>query len=81
MPTGARVSNKTGSLNNTSSDIAIVQYPDGRAIAVAIYVTGQGAKLSRERKIAAIARELYDGFAAKSRPRQNWTNAPYQGGQ
>lgn len=81
MPASARVSNKTGSLNNTSSDIAIVEYPDGRAFAVAIYVTGQGAKLARERKIAAIARELYDGFGSNSRPRQNWTSAPYNSGQ
>lgn len=82
MPASSRVSNKTGSLNNTSSDIAIVEYPDGRAIAVAIYVTGQGSKLARERKIAAIARALYDGFGANARPRQNWTNAPYGvGGQ
>ena len=81
MPSDSRVSNKTGSLNNTSSDIAIVEYPDGRALAVAIYVTGQGTKLARERKIATIARELYDGFNAKSQPRQNWTNATYGSGQ
>ena len=78
MPSDARVSHKTGSLNNTSSDIGIIESPDGRAIAVAIYVTGQGSRLARERKIAAIARELYDGFAAQARAAQqrNWTSAP-----
>ena len=80
MPSNVRVSHKTGSLNNTSSDIGIIESPDGRAIAVAIYVTGQGSKLARERKIAAIARELYDGFSAKARNRQNWTSAPRVGG-
>ncbi len=80
MPTEAVVSHKTGSLNNTSSDIGIIQSPDGRAIAVAIYVTGQGSRLARERRIAAIARALYDGFGARARARQNWTSAPRTGG-
>ncbi|MEQ8771696.1 MAG: serine hydrolase [Erythrobacter sp.] len=84
MPDEAVVSHKTGSLNNTSSDIGIIEYPDGRAIAVAIYVTGQGSRLARERRIAAIARALYDGFEAKARLRPddgiNWTSAPRTGG-
>lgn len=79
IPTEARVSHKTGSLNNTSSDIGIIEMPDGRAIAVAIYVTGQGTRQAREDRIAAIARALYDGFAAKAQqdPVRNWANAPY----
>ncbi|HSF12276.1 MAG TPA: serine hydrolase [Erythrobacter sp.] len=79
IPLEARVSHKTGSLNNTSSDVGIIETPDGRAIAIAIYVTGQGTKLAREQRIAAIARALYDGFAVKAQqnPTQNWTAAPY----
>ncbi|MDP5103199.1 MAG: class A beta-lactamase-related serine hydrolase [Erythrobacter sp.] len=79
IPLEARVAHKTGSLNNTSSDIGIIETPDGRAIAIAIYVTGQGTKLAREQRIAAIARALYDGFAVKAQqnPTQNWTAAPY----
>jgi beta-lactamase class A len=82
IPLEARVSHKTGSLNNTSSDIGIIECPDGRAIAVAIYVTGQGTKLAREERIAAIARALYDGFAvrAQTNPTRNWTAAPYATG-
>ena len=83
MPEEASVSHKTGSLNNTSSDIGIIEYPDGRAIAVAIYVTGQGSRGNREARIAAIARALYDGFEAKDRARknrENWTSAPRVGG-
>ena len=82
IPLEARVSHKTGSLNNTSSDIGIIECPDGRVIAVAIYVTGQGTKLAREQRIAAIARALYDGFAvrAQNSPTQNWANAPYPTG-
>lgn len=83
MPYDARVSHKTGSLNNTSSDIGIVETPDGRVIAVAIYVTGQSTRAAREDKIAEIARALYDGFAARaqsnpiSNPNRTWTSAPY----
>ena len=82
MPLEARVSHKTGSLNNTSSDIGIIECPDGRVIAVAIYVTGQGSKLARQERIAAIARALYDGFAARANqnPTRNWASAPYGNG-
>ncbi|TAD84470.1 MAG: serine hydrolase [Sphingomonadales bacterium] len=82
IPLEARVSHKTGSLNNTSSDIGLIECPDGRVIAVAIYVTGQGTKLAREERIAAIARALYDGFAvrAQQNPTRNWASAPYATG-
>jgi len=64
LPTGAAVSHKTGSLSNTSSDVGVIQTPDGRAFAVAIYVTGQGNRLAREQRIASIARAVYDGYAS-----------------
>ncbi len=82
IPLEARVSHKTGTLSNTSSDVGLIECPDGRVIAVAIYVTGQGGKLAREERIAAIARALYDGFAARaqSNPVRNWANAPYDNG-
>ena len=82
IPLEARVSHKTGSLFNTSSDIGLIECPDGRVIAVAIYVTGQGTKLARQDRIAAIARALYDGFAvrAQQNPTRNWANAPYASG-
>ena len=80
MPSGVRVSHKTGSLNNTSSDIGILEMPDGRAVAVAIYVTGQGSRLNREAKIAQIARALHDGYAAQ-KSRRTYTDATYWGGE
>lgn len=82
MPDYVEVSHKTGSLNNTSSDIGILEGPEGHAIAVAIYVTGQGSRRAREDRIANIARALYDGFARRagvSRPRV-WTSAEQTGG-
>ena len=62
MPDDVTVAHKTGSLSNTSSDIGIITAPDGRSIAVAIYVTGQGTRANREARIASIARAIYDGY-------------------
>ncbi|MBV1917637.1 MAG: class A beta-lactamase-related serine hydrolase [Sphingomonadaceae bacterium] len=66
LPEDANVAHKTGSLYNTSSDIGIIKTPDGRAFAVAIYVTGQGTRRNREARIATLARAIYDGY--NSRP-------------
>src|SRR5690606_30512005 len=51
LPAGVTVAHKTGSLNNTSSDVGIITAPDGRSIALAIYVTGQGTRDNREARI------------------------------
>ncbi|ANY18721.1 Extended-spectrum beta-lactamase PER-1 precursor [Tsuneonella dongtanensis] len=75
LPDGARVAHKTGTLSNTASDIGIIHTPDGRAIAVAIYVTGQGSKPARDAKIASIARALYDGY--QQAPARAYANATY----
>jgi beta-lactamase class A len=75
LPLGAKVAHKTGSLSNTSSDIGLITTPDGRTIAVAIYVTGQGARASREERIASIARALYDGYGESAR---QYANARYR---
>ena len=80
MPASVRVSHKTGSLNNTSSDVGILETPDGRAVALAIYVTGQGTRLNREAKIAQIARAIHDGYAAQNdNGKRVWTNADFGG--
>lgn len=62
LPEGVRVAHKTGTLSNTASDVGILESPDGHAIAVAIYVTGQGGKPARDARIAEIARTLYDNY-------------------
>lgn len=61
LPGDARVAHKTGTLNNTASDVGIIQAPDGHAYAVAIYVTGQGGKAGRDARIASIASTVYFG--------------------
>lgn len=84
LPLSANLAHKTGTLSRTASDIGIFQMPDGRAIAVAIYVTGQSpsleaengsrseklaARANRDSRIATITRALYDGFSAKDQQR------------
>lgn len=64
LPEGTLVQDKTGTLFNTASDVGFIYTPDGRPLAIAIYVTGQGGKPNRSYKIASIARELYDGYAS-----------------
>ena len=75
LPDEARVAHKTGTLSNTASDIGIINTPDGRAIAVAIYVTGQGSRAARDAKIASIARAIYDGY--QSQPARAYASATY----
>lgn len=62
LPNDAIVGHKTGTLNNTSSDVGIIRTADGRNIAIAIYVTGQGSKPGRDMRIASIARTVYEGY-------------------
>ena len=66
LPQEARIAHKTGTLNNTSSDVGIIHTPDGRSIAIAVYVTGQGGKVNRDYRIASISRAVYDGYLTES---------------
>jgi beta-lactamase class A len=75
MPGGVTIAHKTGTLSNTASDVGIITGPDGRAIAVAIYVTGQGGKANRDAKIASLARAIYDGYGESAR---QWATASYR---
>lgn len=78
LPEEVQVAHKTGSLNNTSSDIGIIKTPDGRAYAVAIYVTGQGSRLARENRIAQIAKAIFDGYTElAANDNTHWVNARY----
>lgn len=66
LPEGTAIAHKTGTLANTASDVGFIETPDGRNLAVAIYVTGQGGKQGRESRIALLARAIYDGYNADS---------------
>ncbi|MBC2669940.1 serine hydrolase [Novosphingobium piscinae] len=65
LPEGTAIAHKTGTLYNTASDVGFIETPDGRKLAVAIYVTGQGGKPGRESRIALLARTIYDGYSTE----------------
>ena len=59
LPPGARVENKTGTLNNYTSDVGFLTTPTGRRIAVAFFARGGE---NRPAVIATAARMIYDAF-------------------
>ena len=94
LPAGAGLAHKTGTLSRTASDIGIFHTPDGRAIAAAIYVTGQSSSMAaengnrnlklearqmRDQRISSIAGALYRGFARKDGDGRVWADADYGG--
>ena len=94
LPMSAGLAHKTGTLSRTASDIGIFQLPDGRAVAAAIYVTGQSpsmavengnrsrkleARQMRDARISTIAGALYRGFASREDDRRVWADADYGG--
>lgn len=94
LPLSANLVHKTGTLSRTASDIGIFHTPDGRAIAAAIYVTGQSpsmavengsrssklaARRERDSRIAAITGALYEGFALRNTDGRVWADAAYGG--
>jgi beta-lactamase class A len=71
LPEGVRVAHKSGTsdvdngLAHATNDIGLIPLPDGRRIAIAVFVTDSTADLAaREQAIARIARATYD-FAHK----------------
>ncbi len=65
LPAGAKVENKTGTLNGYTGDVGFLTLPDGRRIAVAFFARGGE---NRSGVIATAARAIYDGFSATPRP-------------
>lgn len=57
------VQNKTGTLNNFTTDVGFLTLPDGRRIAVAFFARGGE---NRPAVIASAARAIYDGFGTRS---------------
>lgn len=60
LPSYAQVENKTGTLNNFTSDVGYLTLSDGRRIAVAFFARGGE---NRPAVIATAARAIYDTFA------------------
>lgn len=63
MPYGAQVENKTGTLNQYTSDVGFLTLPDGRRVAVVFFARGGE---NRPAVIATAARAIYDTFSIRT---------------
>lgn len=63
LPAGTMVAHKTGTLWAQTSDVGIIRMPDGRKVALAVFVTGQESHAAQAQVIAAAARAVYDSYA------------------
>jgi beta-lactamase class A len=75
LPTGTRVAHKSGTSDvdngvaHATNDIGLIALPDGRRIAIAVFVTDSTAdEVTRERVIARIARAAYDASLQSTSP-------------
>ena len=62
LPAGTLVAHKTGTLWSQTSDVGIIRLPDGRNVALAVFVTGRGSHSAQAQTIAQVARTVYDSF-------------------
>jgi len=63
LPEGTLLAHKTGTLAGVTDDVGIVRLPDGRHLAMAIFVTGPESHTTQAGIIAQVARVLYDGYS------------------
>lgn len=63
LPEDVVFAHKTGTLAGVTDDVGIVRLPDGRHLAIAIFVTGPEGHTAHAGMIAQIARVLYDGYS------------------
>jgi beta-lactamase class A len=78
LPTGVRVAHKSGTSDvdngvaHATNDIGLIPLPDGRRIAIAVFVTDATAdQATREQVIARIARAAYDAARKSPGPATN----------
>jgi beta-lactamase class A len=62
LPAGVLLAHKTGTLSGVTDDVGIVRLPDGRHLAMAIFVAGPENHTVQAGMIARIASALYQGF-------------------
>jgi beta-lactamase class A len=75
LPAGMRVAHKSGTSDvhngvaHATNDIGLIPLPDGRRIAIAVFVTDSTAdEAAREQVIARIARTVYDASLQSAGP-------------
>jgi beta-lactamase class A len=62
LPDGTVFAHKTGTLSGVTDDVGIIRLPDGRHLALAIFVAGPEGHTAHAQLIAQITRALYDGY-------------------
>jgi beta-lactamase class A len=74
LPSGTVVMHKTGTsgsaegLTNATNDIGLITLPDGRRLAIAVFVSDSSAdEATRDAVIARIAKAAYDAAVEPSR--------------
>ncbi len=63
LPDSTIFAHKTGTLQGVTDDVGIIRLPDGRHLALAIFVAGPEGHTAHATMIAQITRALYDGYA------------------
>lgn len=63
LPDGTVFAHKTGTLSGVTDDVGIIRLPDGRHLAMAIFIAGPEGHTTHAMMIAEITRALYDGYA------------------
>ncbi|BEV02475.1 serine hydrolase [Novosphingobium olei] len=66
LPEGTLFAHKTGTLSGVTDDVGIVRLPDGRHLALVIFVTGPEGHTAHAGLISQIARTIYDGYSMPS---------------
>ncbi len=64
LPDGTVFAHKTGTLQGVTDDVGIIRLPDGRHLALAIFVAGPEGHTAHAALIAQVTRAIYDGYAS-----------------
>jgi len=69
LPAGTVVAHKTGTLSGVTDDVGIIRMPDGRHVALVVFVTGPEGHRAHDGLISQITSVVYNGYlAAPSSP-------------
>ncbi|KAJ8135971.1 hypothetical protein OY671_010816, partial [Metschnikowia pulcherrima] len=66
LPEGTSVAHKTGTSAGVTDDVGIVRSPDGRHLAMVVFVAGPEGHGPHSALIAQVARVSYDGYSQPS---------------
>lgn len=62
VPAGTLVAHKTGTLAGVTNDVGIIRMPDGRHVALVVFVTGPEGHRAHDGLISQITSVVYNGF-------------------